>query len=223
MIKSSFIPYVNANEYFKAQRIICIGRNFPAHAKEMGHDPSDHAPFFFFKPLTSLLHNPSRLTLPSWSQNIEHEVELVVALTQGGQELCGDSASELVGGLGVGLDLTARDKQQEAKNLSRPWDLSKGFDGAAPVSSLYMASACHIDELGEIELQNSGITVQSGRIDDMIDDVSTLIANLSRFIALHQGDLIFTGTPKGVARIQKGDVITARIEHLEPTLSFEVV
>lgn len=202
-------------------RIICIARNYAEHAREMGHEPSAEAPFFFFKPL-SALNTSGTFQLPSFSSNCQHELELVVALGTGGTGLTPAAAGRCVSGFALGLDMTARDLQQAAKSQGRPWDLAKGFDGSACLSAAATGSAADLAGFGALQLTNNGQLVQAGHLRDMLWPVPDLLAHLSGFIALRAGDLVFTGTPAGVAAVAAGDELHASLAGFRHTLSVRV-
>lgn len=198
---------------FPVARIWCVGRNYAAHAREMGSDPDREPPFFFAKPSTSLVID-GRVPYPPATADLQHEVELVVALRAGGRDITAETALDHVFGYAVGVDLTRRDLQHDAKKHGRPWDMAKGFDGAAPCSVLApVASVGHPDH-GSIVLAVNGIPRQRGDLRDMIWSVAETIAALSRLVTLHPGDLIFTGTPEGVGPVHPGDELTCAIEGL---------
>ncbi len=203
---------------FPVRRIFCVGRNYAAHAREMGHDPDREPPFFFAKPAEAVLRNGDQVPYPPATDNLQPEVELVVALAEGGRDIAPDQALDRVFGYAVGIDLTRRDLQAEAKRLGRPWDLAKGFDGAAPCGRLRAARKEDRLDSGSITLNVNGTPRQCGNLSQMIWSVEETIAYLSRFITLLPGDLLFTGTPKGVAPIQRGDRLEGRIEGLDPLI-----
>jgi fumarylpyruvate hydrolase len=196
---------------FPVRRIYCVGRNYAAHAREMGHDPDREPPFFFSKPADAVVVDDADVPYPSLTEQLEYEVEQVVAIGTGGSHIDPADALGHVWGYGVGIDLTRRDLQAEAKKLARPWDLAKGFDASAPVSTLVPASGIDPDH-GRIELLVDDEVVQSGDLADMIWPVADVIAALSRAVRLEQGDLVFTGTPDGVGPVDRGSVLTASLE-----------
>ena len=206
---------------FPVSRVYCIGRNYAAHAVEMGHDPNRESPFFFQK-------NPNNLDAsgefpyPPHSTDVHHEVELVVALKSGGTNIAVADALTHVWGYGIGLDMTRRDLQGEAKKLGRPWEIGKAFERSGPVGALTPVSAVgHLDH-GRIELKVNGTLKQEGDMNQMIWKVPEMIAYLSEYFELQAGDVIMSGTPSGVGPVARGDVMDATIEGLG-TLSVRVV
>lgn len=192
-------------------RIICIGRNYADHAKEMGHNPDREAPFFFFKPLTAL-NVSGELRLPNYSNDVHHELELVLALGSGGSNLDEEMAKRCIGSVALGLDMTCRDIQKEAKKAGRPWELAKGFDGSAPLSPLLRSDYAGLDTIGDMTLTVNQCITQSGNWRDLIWSPEELISQISQFIELHHGDLIFTGTPAGVGPVKSGDQLVAKAQ-----------
>ncbi|PCN47815.1 fumarylacetoacetate hydrolase [Curtobacterium sp. 'Ferrero'] len=196
---------------FPVRRVFCVGRNYAAHAREMGHDPDREPPFFFGKPADAIVVDGADTPYPPATSRLEHEVELVVALGSGGRDVPVAEALGLVWGYTVGLDLTRRDLQAEAKRAGRPWDAAKGFDASAPLGALVPAAGVDPDA-GAIELRVNGVVRQTGDLADQIWSVGETIAALSRSVALAPGDLLMTGTPDGVGPLVRGDVVDARIE-----------
>jgi len=202
--------------FFPVREIYCVGRNYADHAIEMGHDPDRDPPFFFRKDRAHVHVGDGTIPYPPATQDVHHEVELVVALGQGGHDLSPDAARAAILGHAVGIDLTRRDLQAEAKALRRPWDLSKGFANAALVGPLVHVDQGAPDPDAAILLDVDGETRQSGRLDQMIWPVAETLSALSRLVELHPGDLIFTGTPAGVGPGAPGQTMQARIEGLPP-------
>lgn len=198
---------------FPVRRIYCVGQNYAAHAREMGSDPDRKPPFFFTKPPDAVVPTGSRLPYPALTRDFQHEVELVVALGDGGANVAAAEATALIYGWGVGIDLTRRDLQAEAKQQGRPWDMAKGFDQSAPLAPLVLGAP---PLTAAIQLQVNGHLKQSGDLADMIWTVSEVIANLSTYVRLAPGDLIFTGTPSGVGPIRAGDTVRGSIQGAEP-------
>ena len=207
------LPVVGRSESFPVRRIFCVGRNYGAHAREMGADPSREAPFFFTKPAEAVITN-AEVPYPSMTADLHHEVELVCAIGGEGADLTPATAAELLIGWAVGVDLTRRDIQAEAKTQGRPWDAAKGFDASAPCGPLTLGSLPHPD--GAIGLSVNGAVRQSGRLGDMIWSPAEVVAQASRLWRLKPGDLIFTGTPEGVGPVVRGDRVEASIEGLAP-------
>ena len=197
---------------FPVGRIYCVGRNYAEHAREMGHDPDREPPFFFMKPATSIVQNGARLAYPVGTSDVHHEIELVVALAETARNVAVERALEHVFGYGVGLDMTRRDLQGEAKKMGRPWEMGKAFDESAPCTELRPASEIGHPSSGAIWLEVNGQKRQSGDLRQQIWNVAEQIAYLSRLITLLPGDLIFTGTPAGVGPVVPGDVLTGHID-----------
>lgn len=207
-MKPVSIPIQQTEQEFPVRRVYCVGRNYAEHAKEMGHSERE-APFFFSKPSDALVINPFEIAYPSMTQELHHEVELVVAIGRGGFEISTDKAWGHVFGYALGIDLTKRDLQQSYKQKSRPWDLAKGFDQSAPITSIIPFEDFGQLEEGSIELSVNKELKQQGNINQMIWSIPEIIAELSKHIELKAGDLIFTGTPSGVGEIKKGQEVEA--------------
>ena len=217
----SAVPVAGSPKSFPVRRIYCVGRNYAEHAREMGHDPAREPPFFFQK-------NPDSVVLdgafpyPSKSKDVHHEIELVVALASGGRDIAPADALKHVYGYAVGLDMTRRDLQGEAKKAGRPWEVGKAFDHAAPIAAIRRASEVGHPAKGAIWLEVNGEKRQSGDLAEMIWSVPEIIAHLSGLFELTAGDLIFTGTPAGVGPIVRGDAMRGGIDGLGE-LSVKVV
>jgi fumarylpyruvate hydrolase len=198
---------------FPVRRVFCVGRNYAAHAREMGHDPDREPPFFFTKPADAIVVDGADTPYPSVTDRLEHEVELVVAIGTGGSDITVPDALAHVWGYAVGIDLTRRDLQTEAKRLGRPWDLAKGFDASAPIGRIVPAvPTTRADPTaGAVELRVNGELRQAGDLADQIWSVAETIAELSRFVELAPGDLLMTGTPEGVGALRRGDVLVGTI------------
>lgn len=196
---------------FPVNRIYCVGRNYAEHAREMGHDPNKEAPFFFMKPSTAIVTDGGDFPYPSLSKDVHHEMEMVVAIGKGGSNISPAKALEHVYGYGVGLDMTRRDLQGEAKKMGRPWDTGKAFDYSAPCSALLPAAKIGHPSTGEIVLEVNGEVRQKSDLSQLIWNVPDTIAFLSTLFELQPGDLIYSGTPAGVAAVKKGDVMTGRV------------
>ena len=190
---------------FPVHRIYCIGRNYEAHAKEMSATVNLEAPVFFSKPADALVQDGADVPYPSATADLHHEIELVAALGCGGRDLTPEQGLAAVIAYGIGLDLTRRDLQVLAKSKGTPWDTAKGFDHSAPISALSLVSAIGHPQSGLLQLEVNGSVRQQVDIADMLLKVGATIAALSRFYELRAGDLLFTGTPAGVAALQRGD------------------
>ncbi|WP_350335540.1 fumarylacetoacetate hydrolase family protein [Coralliovum pocilloporae] len=209
------IPIAGSDDLFPVNRIFCVGRNYAAHAREMGHDPDREPPFFFLKPADTLLSGSScMMAYPPRTADLHHEVELVVALQSGGRDIPVVDALSHVFGAAVGLDLTRRDLQGIAKKAGRPWDLGKGFDGSALSGPIQRVSDGVSLTSGTISLLVNGTARQKGDLAMMIWSVAETIAELSTYLTLKPGDLLYTGTPEGVAALAEGDRLEARIDGL---------
>ncbi len=204
-------PIRGSDALFPVRRIYCIGRNYAAHAIEMGHDPDREPPFFFQKNPDNI-DASGRFAYPPQSADVHHEVEMVVALRSGGADIAPERALEHVWGYGVGLDMTRRDLQGEAKKLGRPWEIGKAFERSAPIGPLAPAAEIGHPDKGAVSLHMNGALRQSGDLDQMIWKTPEIIACLSRYFTLAAGDLIMTGTPSGVGPVARGDVLAARVE-----------
>jgi fumarylpyruvate hydrolase len=190
---------------FPVHRIYCVGRNYAAHAIEMGHDPDREPPFFFQKNADTLLAAGRDFPYPDKSQDVHYELELVVALESGGKNIPEEGALGCVFGYAVGLDMTRRDLQGEAKKLGRPWDIGKAFDWSAPCSDIVPAQSIGHPDAGAVWLKVNDELRQSGDLNQMIWKVPEIIAYLSGLFSLAPGDLIFSGTPSGVGPTVRGD------------------
>ena len=208
------LPVTGTSALFPVHRIYCVGRNFADHAIEMGHDPDKEPPFFFQKNPDTLVPPESGFPYPAASKDVHHEVELVVALKSGGSDIPGEKALDCVYGYAVGLDMTRRDLQAEAKKHGRPWDVAKAFEHSAPCGPLHPAAELGHPVQGAIRLEVNGAVRQDGNLHQMIWKVPEMIAYLSRLFTLAPGDLIFAGTPAGVGAVVKGDVMEAHIDGL---------
>lgn len=205
------VAVAGSSARFPVRRVFCVGRNYAAHAREMGADPSREPPFFFMKPADAVVDAHGVVPFPPATSDLHHEVELVVALGGGGADIAPENALSLVWGYGVGLDLTRRDLQAVAKELSRPWDFAKGFDASAPCSALHPVSEVGHPVDARIALTVNGVLRQQGSLQEMIWPVADVISHISRFVTLAPGDLIFSGTPAGVAALQRGDRVQGEV------------
>jgi fumarylpyruvate hydrolase len=200
---------------FPVHRIYCVGRNYVEHAKEMGFTGRE-PPFFFLKPADAIVPvregETGRMPYPSLTKDLHHEVELVVAIGKGGRRIAAADAQQHIWGYAVGLDMTRRDLQGEAKKQGRPWDIGKGFDHSAPIGPIRPAADCNITAATKISLEVNGAPRQSSEIGKLIWSIGEIIEHLSSAWTLAPGDLIFTGTPEGVAAVGPGDTLLARVE-----------
>jgi fumarylpyruvate hydrolase len=218
VIAAPAIPSVEvrgSRDRFPVRRIFCVGRNYAAHAREMGNDDRE-PPFFFTKPADAIVENGVAVPYPPRTKNFHHEVELVVALSSGGSNVSVANANSLIYGYAVGIDLTRRDLQAEAKDSGKPWDTSKAFDHSAPIGAIRPMSAGGVLENARIWLSVNGKMKQDGNIAEMTWKVPEIIAELSTLFELAAGDLIYTGTPAGVGALVRGDAVEAGIEGLDP-------
>ena len=199
---------------FPVRRIFCVGRNYAEHTREMGGDPDREAPFFFMKPADALVENGATIPFPPATRDLHHEIELVLALSGGGRNLAAGDALAPIHGYAVGIDLTRRDLQGQAKKASRPWEAGKAFENSAPCAAIHRAGDRGHPQTGRIWLAVNGETRQDGDLAQMIWSVPEILAELSRLFTLKAGDLIFTGTPAGVGALQPGDRVTGGIEGL---------
>lgn len=203
------LPIVGDDRRFPVRRILCVGQNYAAHAREMGSDPDKQTPFFFSKPADAIVTDGDDPAYPPATADLHYEAELVVAIGEDGA----------IVGWAAGCDLTRRDLQAEAKKAGRPWDAAKGFDQSAPCGALTLGALP--TPAGTIALTVNGETRQSGTLDDMILNPDRIVQAAARLWTLQPGDLIFTGTPSGVGPVVRGDKVVVSIEGLSP-LSFVV-
>ncbi len=209
------IPVAGGSERFPVHRIYCVGRNYAAHAREMGGNPTREAPFFFAKPPDAVVAPGESATYPPCTKNLHHEVELVVAIGREGRAISAQQALSTVWGYAVGNDLTRRDLTLEARDKGRPWEFGKSFDESAPISPLHPVSAVGHPSKGAIWLKVNGVDRQRADLAQMIWSVGEIISELSRYFTLIPGDVIFTGTPQGVGSLLPGDLVEAGIEGLD--------
>lgn len=220
------VPVHGSSDTFPVRRVYCVGRNYAAHAREMGFDPDREPPFFFCKPADAVRPIAEGATLevpyPAETSNYHYEIELVAAIAKGGSDIDRKDALDHVWGYAVGLDMTRRDLQMKMREAGRPWEIGKAFDDSAPIGPLFKVEQVgHLDKAG-IKLEVNGQTKQSSSIDNLIWSVAETVSYLSRFFKLEPGDLIFTGTPEGVGPVIAGDVMVGSVEGLG-TLSVKVV
>ncbi|HVT32492.1 MAG TPA: fumarylacetoacetate hydrolase family protein [Rhodanobacteraceae bacterium] len=206
------LSIVGSRARFPVHRIYCIGRNYADHAKEMGAAADRAQPVFFLKPADAIVPEGGEIAYPAGTADLHHEVEMVVALASGGRDIPVDRALEHVFGYGVGLDLTRRDLQATAKAKGLPWDAAKAFDDSAPTSALRRADEIRHPRKGRLTLSVNGTLRQRADIADMLLKVPEIIHELSKLWELVPGDLVFTGTPAGVAAIARGDRFRAELE-----------
>ena len=215
------LPVAGTQARFPVRRVYCIGRNYAAHAIEMGHDPDREPPFFFQKNPDNL--DPSgRFPYPPQTADVHHEIEMAVALKSGGTDIAPDAALEHVFGYAVALDMTRRDLQNEAKKQGRPWEISKAFERSAPVGPFHPAAGIGHPVRGRVALKVNGDLRQEGDLNQMIWKVPEMIAYLSEYFELAAGDVILSGTPSGVAAVSRGDRLEAEIEGVD-RLAVDVV
>lgn len=199
---------------YAVTRIFCVGRNYAAHALEMGGNPDREPPFYFSKPASALVPSGATVPYPPGTQNYHYEMELVIAIGTPVFKVTPEAASAVAWGYAAGLDMTRRDLQAKAKAAGRPWDTAKGFEQSAVITELVRASDLGAMNAGAITLAVNGVEKQRGDLADMIWNVPEIISNLSQYYHLQPGDLIYTGTPEGVGAVKPGDVITGRVEGL---------
>ncbi len=208
------VAVVGTDARFPIRRILCVGRNYEAHAREMGKDPTRDKPFFFMKPADAIVDTGSNVPYPPETKNLHYEIELVVAIGTGGADISEEDALNHVWGYGVGIDLTRRDLQNAAKDAGRPWEWGKAFDKSAPIAPLHPASAVGHPAKGRIWLSVNGTVKQDQDIADLIWSVPEIIAIASRSMRLEAGDIIMTGTPSGVGPIVAGDKVVGGVDGL---------
>lgn len=216
------LPIVGTDSQFPVRRIYCVGRNYAAHAREMGFDPDREPPFFFCKPNDdqSVVPVPPGVTAtvpyPAQTSNYHHEIELVVAIGKGGKDIALEDAASHIFGYGVGLDMTRRDLQMRMREQGRPWEIGKAFDYSAPIGALTPIAVSGEISTGAIVLEVDGKIVQTSDLTHLIWSVNEVIANLSTLFELQPGDIIMTGTPEGVGAVTRGQTMEARIAGLTP-------
>lgn len=210
----TLIPVVGSEAQFPIRRIYCVGRNYAEHAREMGVDPNREPPFFFSKPRDAVVPGGGNMPFPPATTNLQHEVELVVALSKGGLNIAEADALSHVYGYATGIDFTRRDLQMIAREKCHPWEPGKGMDRGAPISAIVPVSAGTPAADAAIWLKVNGETRQSARLDQVIWSVPEVISRLSQYFELAPGDLIFTGTPGGVSTVVRGDSLVCGIDGL---------
>ncbi len=212
--KQASVAIHNSEDRFPVRRIFCVGRNYAAHAREMGHDPDRDPPFYFTKPADAVVDNGVQVPYPPKTENLHYEAELVVAIGKECTDATLDSALDYVFGYAVGNDLTRRVLQTESKKKGRPWDTGKAFDHSAPCAPIHLAADAGDIENARIWLKVNGETKQDSNTGKLIWSIPEVIVNLSGLFTLKPGDLIYTGTPEGVGPVVKGDVINVGIDGL---------
>jgi len=215
------VAIAGTDRRFPVRRIFCVGRNYADHVREMGNDPKSEPPIFFTKPADAVVESGAAIPYPVQTQNLHHEVELVIAMGRGGANIPVAAALEHVWGYAVGVDLTRRDRQAEAKKAGTPWDTAKGFDHSAPIGALAPVAQVGHPLSARIWLSVNGETLQDANTSGMIWSVPEIIATLSQWWELKAGDLIFTGSPQGVSAIGPGDAVACGVEGL-PELRFSI-
>jgi 2-keto-4-pentenoate hydratase/2-oxohepta-3-ene-1,7-dioic acid hydratase in catechol pathway len=221
-----YIPIVGSDEMFPVRRIYCIGRNYAAHSREMGSDPTREPPFFFQKPTDAIQYVAAGTVAPhpypTLTKNYHYEAELVAVLNKGGRDIPVEKALELVYGYSLGLDMTRRDLQRALGDEKKPWEIGKSFDRSAPIGAIHkLAQTGHFTQ-GSIWLKVNGQTKQSANLNQMIWSVAEQISKLSQAFELFPGDIIYSGTPENVGPVVRGDVIEMHIDGL-PNLSVKIV
>ncbi|MDQ0070461.1 fumarylpyruvate hydrolase [Variovorax boronicumulans] len=218
------VPVAGQPAHFPVHRIYCVGRNYEDHAKEMGFTGRE-PPFFFMKPTDALVvvdeGQTGTMAYPSLTKNLHHEIELVVAIGTGGKNILAADAHKHIYGYAVGLDMTRRDLQGEMKKQGRPWDIGKGFEQSAPIGPIVPVAAAGDAENAEISLQVNGVDRQRSTVSKLIWNVAETIEHLSAAWELQPGDLIYSGTPEGVAAVVSGDTLVGKVAGL-PTLTVKI-
>lgn len=212
------LPVIGCDEKFAVRRVYCVGRNYAAHAREMGFDPDREPPFFFCKPADAIVPvgygQTLELEYPSQTENYHYEAELVAVIGKGGSDIAVDDALDHVWGYAVGLDMTRRDLQMKMREMGRPWEIGKSFDRSAPTGPIHRASDAGHFRAGGIWLDVNGATKQKSDVSQLIWSVAETVADLSKFFRLEPGDVIFTGTPEGVGAVKRGDTMKVGVERL---------
>lgn len=208
------VPVKGSSRHVPVRRIYCVGRNYAEHIREMGGDERE-PPFFFQKPTDSVVLEGAKVPYPSCTNDFQHEVELVLCIGKEGSTIAVERAAAYVFGVGVGIDLTRRDVQVQARKSGRPWEIGKAFDNSAPCSAITPLTTGKLPSSGRIELRVNGETRQQGDLAQMIWSCAEVVSKLSEQYRLLPGDLIYTGTPAGVGPLQRGDVVTASVEGVD--------
>lgn len=213
-LPQTVVPVAGGGE-FPVRRIYCIGRNYAEHVAEMGYDVERSRPFFFSKPADAIVPTGSDVPYPPRTENLHHEIELVVAIGKAGRDVAVSDALDHVFGYAVGIDLTRRDLQAESKEKGRPWETAKGFDHSAPISAIHRATDVGHPAAGRIWLAVNGQIRQDAALNALIWSVAESVAELSAFFEIAPGDLLYTGTPAGVGPLEPGDEVTGGIEGID--------
>ena len=226
VVPATYIPIVGSDEMFPIRRVYCIGRNYAAHAREMGSDPTREPPFFFQKPTDAIQYVPAGTVAdhpyPTLTKNYHYEAELVAVLGKGGRNISVDKALDLVYGYTLGLDMTRRDLQRGMGDQKKPWEIGKSFDQSAPIGAVHKVAQTGHFAKGDIWLKVNGQVKQKADLNQMIWSVAEQIAKLSEAFELFPGDIIYAGTPENVGPVVRGDVIEMHIDGL-PNLSVKIV
>jgi fumarylpyruvate hydrolase len=207
------VAIAGSDARFPVRRIFCVGRNYAEHVRELGNDPNEQ-PLFFTTPADAVVENGAAITYPANTADWHHEVELVIAIGKSGENIAESAALDHAWGYGVGVDLTLRDRQSDAKKGGKPWDVAKAGDNSAPISALTPVGASGHPSAARIWLSVNGETRQDANTEQMIWTAPAIISALSRIWTLRPGDLIFTGSPAGVGALQRGDAIACGVEGL---------
>ncbi len=207
------VPIVDSDKAFPVRRVYCVGRNYAAHVREMGGDERD-PPFFFQKPRDAIMPNGSTVPYPTLTEDFQYEIELVLAIGKGGTDILESDAAKHVYGLAVGIDLTRRDVQINARKTGRPWEIGKAFDHSAPITAVKPLSNSDLPTTGGINIAVNGEMQQDADLAEMIWSCQEVVAILSTHYELVAGDLIYTGTPAGVGPVQPGDRLIGRVDGL---------
>lgn len=210
--KQASLAVQGTDNRFPVRRIFCVGRNYEAHAREMGNDPEREPPFFFTKPADAVVDTPCTIVYPKLTEDLHYEIELIIAIGKGGSGIAEADVLDHIWGASVGIDLTRRDLQAQAKKMSRPWDWAKAFDQSAPIAPIKPIADVPSVEAGRIWLAVNGEVRQDADLGDLIWSVREHVATLSQAMTLAPGDIVMTGTPAGVGAVVPGDVITGGVE-----------
>ncbi len=214
-LTQAFVNVAGSDRRFPVHRIYCVGRNYAAHAREIGADPDCEPPFYFMKPADVIAKSGATIPYPPRTEKLHHEIELVVAIGKPGKDIERSRAQEHIFGYAVGIDLTRRDLQEVAKEERRPWDTGKSFEGAAPITAIHEVDEVGHPSAGRIWLAVNGDIQQDGDIEEMIWNVPETVSELSTLFTLAAGDLLYTGTPAGVGAVARGDHLTGGIDGVD--------